>query len=183
MFVSSIVVKKTVAVCKRLQYVQNVLLLDGRKINDFILSLNGLIKRQRHIEFNVNDHVSKIVDISKQVALIFCSSGTTGKLLSMIDVRAEVKIVANIPGQPKGVEITQENILACLQSYHGFVTNIKMLRDRQLINFNIAPWFHVLGFVSMFMYACSDETVSIYIPKFEEHTFYKAIEVTEKLSY
>lgn len=156
-FASSIVEKKTVTVCKELKYVKNVFLLDEGKIDQFVLSLSGLIKQQNHINFKVEDHVTKAVDTSNQVALIFCSSGTTG--------------------QPKGVEITQENILACLQSYRGFVKNLAILQQRSAIAFNIAPWFHVLGFVSMFMYACSSQTVNVFVPKFDEATFYKAIEV------
>lgn len=156
-FVSSIVVQKTVAVCKLLSYVKNVLLMDGKEID---LYLGGLIRKKQN-EFNIEDYVSKSVNIHDQVALIFCSSGTTG--------------------QPKGVQITQENILACLQSYRGFVASLGKLQQRTAIVFNIAPWFHVLGFVSMFMYACSGQTVNVFIPKFDEALFYGTIEVRLEL--
>lgn len=155
---SSIVVKKAVSVCKQLGYVKNVLLIDGQDNDQYVLSLSALTERQNNVEFSIEDHVSKVVNIHEQVAVIFCSSGTTG--------------------QPKGVLITQENILACLQSYRGFVEKMEKLQQKTAIVFNIAPWFHVLGFVSMFMYACSTQTVNVFLPKFDEEVFYQAIEVS-----
>ena len=156
-FISSSQVKKVVSVGKQLKYLEKVILLDGTTIDSFIISFEELIKQHEKSKFNVEKYVSKAVDIHDQVAMIFCSSGTTG--------------------QPKGVEITQENALACHQTYRGFVANLEKIHKHSVVALNIAPWFHVLGFISMFMYACSSQTVFVFLPKFDEKVFYKAIEV------
>lgn len=160
-FVSEPHMKKASTVCKDLKYVRNIMLLDGNRINDeFTLELAELIRRHKNSTFDVENYVSTRVDIQIQVAFIFCSSGTTG--------------------QPKGVEITQENILSCLQTYRGFMLHFENIHQSSIVVLNIAPWFHVSGFVSMFMYALSRNTVFIFLPKFEEILFYKTIEVIAK---
>lgn len=161
-FVSAAIAKKTVAVCRQLNFVKNVILIEGRKIDHFILSLGGLIKRQGVVDFDVEENVSREIDEHEQVAMIFCSSGTTGL--------------------PKGVEITQENLLSCLQTFRPNMSNIERLRNHSLAVLNIAPWFHVIGFVSMFMFACSVDNIFVFLPKFEEIVFYESI-VKHKVNF
>lgn len=136
---------------------KNVILLDGGEIRNFNFSLDELIQQHKSSKFDVEEYVSSKVNIQDQVAMIFCSSGTTG--------------------QPKGVEITQQNAMACHQTYRGFLKNLVNSFQCSVIAMNIAPWFHVLGFISMFMFACSSQTVFIFLSKFDEVVFYKAIEV------
>lgn len=157
-FVTSTVAVKTVTVCKSLKFVQNVVLIDGEQLPNyaFVLSLPKLVKKYENSPFNIRDFTSKPVDIKKQTCLIFCSSGTTGLA--------------------KGVEITQENVMSCLQSYGGRMKSLAELHSTPIVVCNISPWFHVYGFLSMLMYTCMS-TLYIFLPRFEEETFYKAIEV------
>lgn len=140
---------------------KNLIIIEGIQIDNFILSLDGLVKKYEKHEFDINEHISKLINIKNQTCLIFCSSGTTGL--------------------PKGVEITQENVLSCLQTYRWRINHLERLHNESIIAFNIAPWFHVLGFMSMLMYACINEMIYVFLPKFEEKDFYKAIEVRTRL--
>jgi 4-coumarate--CoA ligase len=159
-FVTQNVAKKTADVCKNIKTVRNVVLIEGQSIDNFIVSANGLIKKHGKSNFDVEDQVCHEVDIHNQIAMLFCSSGTTGL--------------------PKGVQTTQENMMSCLQTHRGSLQYVKDTRKHQIIALNIAPWSHVLGFVFMFMFACSRDTVLVFMPKFEEASFYKNIEVSLK---
>jgi acyl-CoA synthetase (AMP-forming)/AMP-acid ligase II len=86
-----------------------------------------------------------------------CSSGTTG--------------------MPKGVLTTQANMMTCLRSYRGGLKYVKELHNINVIAFNIGPWFHVLGFLSMYIYASTHDSVYVFLTKFEEKTFFESIEV------
>lgn len=113
--------KLTVAACKRLKFVQNVVLIEEKISDKFAISLSGLIKKYEKLNFNIEDHVCGEVDISDQTALIICSSGTTGL--------------------PKGVLITQENMMACLQTSRGGMELFKSLHNGSIVALNIGPWY------------------------------------------
>ena len=82
-------------------------------------------------------------------------------------------------GMPKGVQITQANMMDCLQTYRESFNKIKQLNKKEpLIVLNVAPWFHSLGFVYMFMISCSREVQLVFLPKFNENTFLSAIKVS-----
>lgn len=150
--------KIAVKVCSKLDFVKNVILIEGAQSDKFAITLENLLKTHANTVFDVQNHVSKTVDIKNQTCLIFCSSGTTGL--------------------PKGVEITQENVMACLQTNKVSVKFFMAMQGEPLIALNIAPWFHVLGFIAMLMNACTPETTIVYLPKFEETLFYQTIEVS-----
>lgn len=156
-FVSPSFVKKTVAVCKRTGYVKNVILIEGKKIDDFTISLAELIKKHEKNEFDLQKCVDQKVDIYNQTALIMCSSGTTG--------------------MPKGVLTTQANMMSCLRTYRGGLKYVKEFHKMNVIAFNIAPWFHVLGFLSMYIYASTHDSIFVFLTKFEEKAFFQSIEV------
>lgn len=156
MFVSTFAAKTAIAACKSLKFVQNVVLIDGKARDKYTISLDGLVKKHEKLDFKVEKNFSK-VDISNQIAVIMCSSGTTGL--------------------PKGVLTTHENMMACLQTTREGIKPIKSSYDSPIVVLNIGPWFHVLGLVSMFMFACLADPAFVFLPKFEEAAFYRSIEV------
>ena len=137
-------------------------MIENQKIeNQFTISLKDFIKISIKDYFNVEDHVCNSVDIYDKVALIVYSSGTTGL--------------------PKGVQITQANMMDCMQTYRESFNSMKKLNNNDpLIVLNVAPWFHSLGFVYMFMMSCSREGKLVFLPKFFEHTFLSAIKVCHR---
>lgn len=156
-FVSASVAKIAVSVCKQVGFVKNVILIDDGTTDGFVLSLSDLIKKHEGLKFDVYEHVRSFVDIRDQTCLIFCSSGTTGL--------------------PKGVQITHENFMSSIQSYRTRLRHLKEIYQWKLVAFNVAPWFHALGFVTMLMYCCMEETSYVFLPRFEERAFYRGVEV------
>lgn len=140
-----------------MSHVKNVILIEGKKFDNFTISLTELIKKYENFEFDLEAHLGQKVDIYNQTALIMCSSGTTGL--------------------PKGVLTTQANMMACLRTYRDALGYVRSFHKINIIAFNIAPWFHVLGFLSMYMYASSHDSVYVYLKKFEEKSFFESVEV------
>lgn len=155
-FVSQYAAKRTIQACKDLKFVEQVVLIGDKKVDGPIILLSEFVKKNQKNNFDVEANVSRRVDIKDQVALIVCSSGTTGL--------------------PKGVMVTQENIMSVIQSYRDLFTMMKMIHEKPIVVINIAPWFHALGFLSMCVVACSRDTIFCFLPKFEERSFLKAIE-------
>jgi 4-coumarate--CoA ligase len=138
-----------------LKFVEKVVILENKRPGAVPLSI--LVKKYEKTDFDVHQAVQTKIDTKEQVAMIFCSSGTTG--------------------MPKGVLTTQGNMIACMQGFRNFQPYIEDLHKISVIALNIAPWFHVLGLLSMFMFACSRGCPFIFLPSFDEETFYKTIEV------
>lgn len=157
-FASEYAAKRTIAACKDLKFVQGVVVIADKKFGGSAVLLNDFVNEFKNNNFDVEKSASQKVEIKEQVALIVCSSGTTG--------------------QPKGVLITQENIMSVIQSYRDLFVLIKMLHGQTITNLNIAPWFHSLGFMSMILVATSRDAVFVFLPKFEEEVFLRAIEVS-----
>lgn len=133
-------------------------MIDNQKSDhQFTISLKDFINISIKDYFNVEDHVCNSVDIYDKVALIVYSSGTTGL--------------------PKGVQITQANMMDCLQTYRESFNSMKQLYNGQFIVLSVAPWFHSMGFIYMFMSSCSREAQLVFLPKFDEHAFLSAIMV------
>lgn len=157
-FVTPTIAKKVTEVCRQLKFVERVILITTnlKNLNNYVGTLGRLVMTYEKMEFNIEDHVTGEVDLHNQVTAIFSSSGTTGL--------------------PKGVEITQENLMSCLQTYKINLKSIEKTHNVGIVSLNIAPWYHVLGFVSMFMFSCSKDRTFVFLTKFDEITFYKAIE-------
>lgn len=98
----------------------------------------------------------KPVNIHDTVALILCSSGTTGL--------------------PKGVELTHENVLVCVNHLKitAVVTDIPA---DELVFLSVIPWFHSYGCVTLISLVCLGFK-SVVIPKFEEKLFLSCIQVS-----
>ncbi|KAM7361561.1 luciferin 4-monooxygenase isoform 1-T2 [Cochliomyia hominivorax] len=90
-------------------------------------------------------------DKKEDVALIVCSSGTTG--------------------MPKGVQLTQSNILTTLDSQLE-PTNLPL---GEITMLTVIPWFHAFGCLTLITCATLG-TRLVYLPKFEDHLFLSAIE-------
>lgn len=138
-------------------------MIEGKKIDSFTISLADLIKKDEKTVFDLQKHIEKKVDIYNETALIMCSSGTTG--------------------MPKGVLTTQANMMSCLRTYRGGLKHVKEFHKMNIIAFNIAPWFHVLGFMSMYIYASTHDSIYVFLTKFEEKAFFKSVEVRFENAY
>lgn len=154
-FTSAVAVKLVLFVCKKLDFVEKIVFFDG-KSNNYGISLNDFVKKFEDKNFNVEANVSKKVNIKDQVCFIMMSSGTTGV--------------------PKGVQQTQENVLSIIQSYRPMMVLFRMLHETRPIVMNIAPFFHGFGFISMLLISSSREASFTFLPRFEEKSFYRAIE-------
>lgn len=156
--VSAFAEKKILEASRELDFIEKVILLDGETIDDRAVSLKDLIKKHESVEFNIDDQVSKPIDMTDQVAVIMCSSGTTGL--------------------PKGVQTTQANLKNVIDGYRkyfgAFQVTLNLSEFRIL---NIAPFFHGLGFIWMCVIVFIGGPISVFLPRFEEESFLRSIEV------
>ena len=155
-FASPYAAKRVVEVCKQLNYVTQVVIFGSNSIDESAILLDDFVAKHSKNDFNVEQHVKQKVDIKDQVALIVCSSGTTGL--------------------PKGVLLTQENLMSVVQSYRDLFVLMNMIHGKTRVILNIAPWFHALGFMSMLLVACSRDSTFVFLPKFEDEAFLSAIQ-------
>ncbi|XP_035781245.1 luciferin 4-monooxygenase-like [Anopheles albimanus] len=93
-------------------------------------------------------------DVHEHVALIMCSSGTTGL--------------------PKGVQLTQANVMAsvALTEEANAMTD---LGGEKLVILCVLPWFHAFGCLSLLNVLCNGERM-VAVPQFEETTYLTCIE-------
>jgi acyl-coenzyme A synthetase/AMP-(fatty) acid ligase len=77
--VSPFATKKTVAACKRLKYVEKVIVIGGKISDNLAISLDDFVKKFEKTNLDVDRQVHQKVNMKEQVAMILCSSGTTGK--------------------------------------------------------------------------------------------------------
>lgn len=79
-FASSLSIKNVVAVCKGLNYVKKIILIDGdAKVNNpKVISLKSFVESHSRNNFDVLTHVENSVNLTEQSSVIFLSSGTTG---------------------------------------------------------------------------------------------------------
>jgi 4-coumarate--CoA ligase len=155
-FTSPVAAKLVVSVCKQLDFVKAIVLIDGKQGDGKIVTLDDFMRKNEDKSFDVEAYASKKVDIQEQDSFIMMSSGTTGF--------------------PKGVRQTQENVLSIIQSYRDMFVLFRMLHGTASVIMNIAPWFHGFGFISMLLISCSREASFVFLPRFEEKIFLRAIE-------
>lgn len=154
-FTSPLTAKLTIKVCKSLTFVEQVIVFGRTKFVDGTILLDEFIRKFEKKEFNVEDHVKSRVS-RDQVVYIASSSGTTG--------------------MPKGVLITQENIMSVVQGNRDIFTLAKIIQGQTLISLSVAPWFHSMGFFVMILNACSRDVTFVFLPKFEDETFLRCIQ-------
>lgn len=143
--------ERVARVAKKTKYLKHVFIFDGTSPVKGITSFTELIDNPK-IKSGT-DYTPKPTKIRERVALIVCSSGTTG--------------------MPKGVQITQFNILSTIDTQ----------MDPDAVNFggipvlSVIPWFHAFGCLTLIICTCMGTQI-IYLPKFEETVFLGAIEVS-----
>lgn len=158
-FASKSVVKRSVKISEKSAFVQKIIFIDteidrtAKKFtNKLVTSYSGLISSVKAED--CANFQCKPIDIKNNVALVMCSSGTTGL--------------------PKGVELTQYNILIAISQLDvtvkqaaGFLGRLRLLM--------VIPCFHVYGLLStVAMSICGAEI--IFLPKFEDHLFLRTIQ-------
>lgn len=134
---------------------KQVIVLGKKNFGDGTILLDEFIKKNEKKDFNVENHVARRID-RNQVAFIASSSGTTGV--------------------PKGVLITQENIMSVVQGMRDIFEFVKQVQGETIIVLSVAPWFHSMGFFAMVLNACSRDATFVFIPKFEEELFLKCVQ-------
>lgn len=79
-FASSLSIKNVVAVCKKLDFVKRIILIDGELINNDpkVTSLKNFVEINSKNNFDVIKSVQTPADLNEQSSVIFLSSGTTG---------------------------------------------------------------------------------------------------------
>ena len=153
-FASAAVSQQVVNVTKSLSFVEKVVLMDdedkitGKTVQwkDF-LNLNVL----RNFKFEPEP-----VETSKTVCLIMCSSGTTGL--------------------PKGVKISQRNIIVTIRQVISTLFNKETFGDEEIVVLGLLPLFHAFGAAVMICSMISATAKIVLLPKFEEKSFLTSIE-------
>uniref|UniRef100_A0A1A9X195 Luciferin 4-monooxygenase n=1 Tax=Glossina brevipalpis TaxID=37001 RepID=A0A1A9X195_9MUSC len=148
-FASGTTIERVANVAKNNAFVKNVISFSSEKSTSDILSFKELLE-SRSIPSNTMLEYEE-VDKNDDVILIVCSSGTTGL--------------------PKGVQLTQANVLSVLDSQLT-ATSIPIGEVKML---TVIPWFHSFGCLTLILCACAG-TCLVHLPKFEDHLFLSAIE-------
>uniref|UniRef100_A0A1A9VQZ3 Luciferin 4-monooxygenase n=1 Tax=Glossina austeni TaxID=7395 RepID=A0A1A9VQZ3_GLOAU len=148
-FGSRITIERIANVAKSNAFVKKIVSFDSEKSTSDILSFNELMESISIPSDNTFEY--EPVNKNEDVTLIVCSSGTTGL--------------------PKGVQITQANVLSTLDSQ--LTPTAIPIGEVKLLT--VIPWFHSFGCLTLIICACAG-TCLVYLPKFEDHVFLSAIE-------
>ncbi|KAI8046446.1 uncharacterized protein LOC128252834 [Drosophila gunungcola] len=149
-FASKITIDRVAKAASKNKFVKGIISFGGssKKFKN-IYALNELMDNDK---FKTQpDFLSPVANKEQDVTLIVCSSGTTGL--------------------PKGVQLTQMNLLATLDSQIQ-PTQIPM---EEVTLLTVIPWFHAFGCLTLITTACRGARL-VYLPKFEENLFLAAIE-------
>ncbi|KAH8271443.1 hypothetical protein KR018_010792 [Drosophila ironensis] len=149
-FASKITLDRVAKVASRNKFVKGIISFSGNSKNfKNIYSLRELMDNDK---FKTKpDFLSPVANKNEDVSLIVCSSGTTGL--------------------PKGVQLTQMNLLATLDSQ----IQPTMIPMEEVTLLTVIPWFHAFGCLTLITTACMGARL-VYLPKFEENLFLSAIE-------
>lgn len=136
-------------------FVQQLIVFGENKLNNETILLQEFINIYEIKDFNVEKCVARRVS-RDQVVYIASSSGTTG--------------------MPKGVLITQENIMSVIQGMRDIFTISRQILGHTIVASSVAPWFHSMGFFTMILNACSRDIIFVFLPKFENEAFLRCIQ-------
>lgn len=143
--------ERVAKVAKKTHYLKHIFVFDNSSPIQDVVSYANLINNPKIM--TRTDYTPKPTEIHDRVALIVCSSGTTG--------------------MPKGVQITQFNIMSTIDT--------QMDPDAVSLGgitvLSVIPWFHAFGCLTLIMGTCMGTQI-VYLPKFEETVFLGAIEVS-----
>jgi 4-coumarate--CoA ligase len=152
-FASSSVIEKVVKVAKSLGYVKGVVLLgDESPYGDsFVTSWKNYFTDSCADNLRIDP-----VNISNQVSVILCSSGTSGL--------------------PKGVQISQFNLMAALELFQETYLKSLSIPSKGLSALMILPMFHDYAFIVTFCMFVTAGCRIVTLPKFEDRKFLSTIE-------
>ncbi|XP_055590274.1 luciferin 4-monooxygenase-like [Uranotaenia lowii] len=105
-------------------------------------------------QLELGKFVPNAVDIANQVALIVMSSGTTGL--------------------PKGVQITQSNMMTTFSYTRTFLDKIGSTTE-DMISVEVTPWFHVAGGVTMLNWLINGMRL-VFLPKYHPRSYLRCIQ-------
>lgn len=149
-FASKITIDRVAKVASKNKFVKGIIALSGtsKKFKN-IYDLKELMEDEK---FKTQpDFTSPAANKDEDVSLIVCSSGTTGL--------------------PKGVQLTQMNLLATLDSQ----IQPTVIPMEEVTLLTVITWFHAFGCLTLITTACVGARL-VYLPKFEEKLFLSAIE-------
>ncbi|XP_017143264.1 4-coumarate--CoA ligase 1 [Drosophila miranda] len=149
-FTSKLTVDRIAKVASKNKFVKGIISFSGSSKNfKNIYALNEMMDDDKYT--TSPEFLSPAANKNEDVALIVCSSGTTGL--------------------PKGVQLTQMNLLATLDSQ----IQPTMIPMSEITLLTVIPWFHAFGCLTLITTACMGARL-VYLPKFEENLFLSAIE-------
>ncbi|KAH8332789.1 hypothetical protein KR074_010860 [Drosophila pseudoananassae] len=149
-FASKITIDRVAKVASKNKFVKGIIAISGSSKN--FKNIYSLREIMDNVKFQTKpDFTSPVANKNEDVALIVCSSGTTGL--------------------PKGVQLTQMNLLATLDSQ----IQPTMIPMEEVTLLTVIPWFHAFGCLTLITTACMGARL-VYLPKFEENLFLSAIE-------
>ncbi|GAB0097777.1 luciferin 4-monooxygenase [Sergentomyia squamirostris] len=151
-FGTELVAESLIEVSRKCPFVEKIIQYGETPIVEGVLMFNSILNEPKYKKPEEEfQHPPPDFD---RTALILMSSGTTGL--------------------PKGVQITERNILATL-GHSVDSRNDIYTENVQLVILSIIPWFHSYGLVSMIS-SCIGGIILISLPRFEEKLFLSCIE-------
>ncbi|XP_033217623.1 4-coumarate--CoA ligase 1-like [Belonocnema kinseyi] len=152
-FVSALVAPKFLKFVNELSWGPKLILLNKSASQLAIPNIYDIINNVSDIE-SQNIQFPK-VDLEDHVAAIFCSSGTTG--------------------MPKGVMLTDKNLLLFVKRSANFFDSIKFPNETLTIT-ALMPFFHGYGFAILCFATLQLGVRTVIFSRFEEKNFFSAIE-------
>jgi 4-coumarate--CoA ligase len=151
-FTSPFASQKVVNVATKLNYVQKVVLMEEENpFGSSVTMFDDFVRKGSGGSF-----VLSSVDKAKSVSIILCSSGTTGL--------------------PKGVQLTQNNMIVVARFCKNTVLNFTNIRDEEKVILGLIPWFHAFGLTTLVGIMASASARIVLLPKFEEGLFLSCVE-------